>query len=91
MSDVLSRIMEFSCVKERRNLSCVSTSFRDTFDISRKECTRLFLDSFVETLLYKRRTSKSFYNWVVCSKKICKESSIERFGRFLEIAMNSLE
>ena len=39
--DSLSGIMEFSKVKERRNLSCVSSLFKETFDSSREKCTKI--------------------------------------------------
>ena len=46
--DSLSRIMEFSKVKERRNLSCVSCLFKETFEKTKEECTRLAMGKLVE-------------------------------------------
>ncbi len=46
--DSLSGIMEFSKVKERRNLSCVSSLFKETFDKSMEECTRIATRGLVE-------------------------------------------
>ncbi len=46
--DSLSGIFEFSKVKERRNLSCISSLFKETFDASRKECTKISMRNLVE-------------------------------------------
>ena len=46
--DSLSRVMEFSKAKERRNLSCVSSVFKETFDSSKMECTKIAMRKLVE-------------------------------------------
>lgn len=39
--DVLAHIFEFCKVKDRKNMSCVSRVFKEAFDVSRKECSKL--------------------------------------------------
>ena len=47
-ADSLSCIMEFSKVRERRNLSCVSSLFKETFDSSGLRCTKIALSGLVQ-------------------------------------------
>ena len=61
--DSLSGIMEFSRVKERRNLSCVSRLFNETFYYTENICTGIALT----TLVRERRDS---YEFPVVTSKI---------------------
>lgn len=55
--DSLCNVMEFCKVKERRQLSCVSSDFREAFDISRKTCAMIAM----KTIVRDRRDRFFFY------------------------------
>ncbi len=54
--DSLSGIMEFSKVKERRNLSCVSSLFKETFNYTEDMC----IDMAITNLVRERRDRYEF-------------------------------
>jgi len=47
-TDSLQAIFEFSQIKERRNLSCVSSVYKEAFYVSREECTKIALKRLVQ-------------------------------------------
>ena len=55
--DSVSRVMEFSRVMERRNLSCVSSIYKEAFDASRDTCTKIVMNKIVE----ERQEKMYFY------------------------------
>ena len=47
-SDSLKGVFAFSRVRDRRNLSCVSMTFKDAFDNSRHECSKIALACLIK-------------------------------------------
>lgn len=88
--DSLSSIMEFSKVKERRNLSCVSSLFKETFDSSRLKCTKIALVKLV-----KERREKMYFPIVESTDQSVKDCLPKNFKsnvlqRYLTYQMKSI-
>jgi len=72
--DSLKGIFEFSRIKERRNLSCVSSIFLEAFYESREECTKIAMLGLVQ-----ERRDRYEFPTVSCKEQTIRESLPKKY------------
>jgi len=82
-SDSLKGVFAFSTVRDRRNLSCVSMTFKDAFDNSRHECSKIALACLIKERRARYEFPLFYQIIVLFSRHYDENKSFLDFVRFV--------